>query len=431
MFLPIRQLPKHLGQEVWVRGWVGHRRKSGKIRFMTLRDGEGYLQLVFSQNELSDQDWKAFGSLKQESSVEMGGVVRKEDRAPGGVEVLVKTLRVVHIPNEDFPISHKTHGPDFLLANRHLWLRSKRQTAILRLRHVVSKAIREFLDQDGFIETPTPILTANACEGTTTLFSVPYFDLGDVYLSQSGQLYGEALAAAAQKIYTFAPAFRAERSKTRKHLTEFWMVEPEMCWFDHAMNTNLIEHLVRFIVQRCLEQCRDELEILERDCSKLEASMAPFKRITYSDALEWLNTQGHQLSFGDTLGAEHEAMLGRSSDVPVFVTHYPVSQRAFYMKVDPNNPNVVLDCDLIAPEGYGEVVGGSQREERIDVLLDRIKGHQLDVKAFQWYLDLRRFGSVPHSGFGLGIERTVAWIGGVSHIRECIAFPRMIYRVEP
>ncbi len=431
MLCEVSQLPNFLEKKVIVRGWVGHKRKSGKIRFMTLRDGSAVVQLVFSADELSDGEWASFSELKQESSVVISGVVRNEPRAPGGVELLVNSLEIVQIPEQHYPVTHKEHGPDFLLTHRHLWIRSRKQAAILRIRHMVSRAIRSFLDEQGFVETSTPILTPNACEGTTDLFTLPYFDLGDVYLSQSGQLYGEALAMALGKVYTFTPAFRAERSKTRKHLTEFWMMEPEMAWYDRDMTLELIESLIKHIVQMCLDRCESDLHVLERDTSALRNILAPFKRMTYKEALSWLNERGRALNFGDNLGAEDEVLIGESHEVPVFITGYPAKNRAFYMKLDDTDPDVVLDMDLIAPEGFGEIVGGSQREEKLDVLKSRLKDHGLPQKPFEWYFDLRRYGSVPHSGFGLGLERTVAWICGAAHIRECIPFPRMLYRIQP
>jgi asparaginyl-tRNA synthetase len=427
----IRTLGQHIDQTVTLKGWVGHKRKTGQVRFMMLRDGSAVVQLVLQKESVAEPVWQLFSELKQESSVIVQGRVRKEERALGRVEVDVTDLRAVHIPTQDFPIGHKEHGPDFLLNERHLWLRSRKQSAIMRVRHVACEAIREHLNAQEFYETPAPIFTPNACEGTSTLFSVPYFDLGEVYLSQSGQLYGEALAMALGKIYSFTPAFRAEKSKTRKHLTEFWMVEPEMAWYDHEMNLALIESTVRYVVQRCLERCQTDLGYLERDVSKLEKALQPFKRMTYRQALEWLTQQGRTLKFGDDLGAEDETMIGTHWEVPVFITHYPTASRAFYMKVEEGDPAVVRNCDLIAPEGFGEIVGGSEREERMDVLVERLEAHGLDKNLFEWYLDLRRFGSVPHSGFGLGIERTVAWICGAPHVRECIPFPRMIYRVQP
>lgn len=430
-FVPVITLTNHVSKTVWIRGWVVHHRATGKIQFMTLRDGTSVVQCVVVKSEVSDLDWDLISGLKQESSVMIQGVVKMEPRAPGGCEVLVKGVKVVQIPVQDFPISLKEHGADFLLENRHLWLRSKKQHAILRVRHVVSRAIRDFLDGEGFIETHSPIFTPNACEGTTTLFEVPYFDLGSAYLSQSGQLYGEALAMAAEKIYVFNPAFRAEKSKTRKHLTEFWMIEPEMAWFDHEMNVDLAERLVRFILQRVLECCQRELADLQRDVSKLEKAMGPFKRMTYREMLKYLEKKGRKLNFGDDYGAEEEALIAEGSDVPVFVTHFPAKIKPFYMKVDEKDPEVVLNLDLIAPEGYGELAGGSQREENIAVIEKKMEKEKLNKADFEWYLDLRRFGSVPHSGFGLGLERTVAWICGAAHVRECIPFPRMIYRVHP
>jgi asparaginyl-tRNA synthetase len=430
-FISVNTLAYHPDQQVWIRGWVGHRRKSGKIQFISVRDGTGFVQCVISKADCTESDWELASSLKQESALYLEGQVKIDDRAPGGCELQVKSLEIIHLPEKDYPISLKEHGADFLLQNRHLWLRSKKQHAIMRIRHVVSKAIRDYFDQEGFIEAHSPVFTPNACEGTTTLFEVPYFDLGNAYLSQSGQLYGEAMAMAAEKIYVFNPAFRAEKSKTRKHLTEFWMIEPEMAWFDHEMNVNLAESLMGFILKRSLECCQRELNVLERDISKLEKATAPFKRITYTEALEVLAQKGRKLSFGDDFGAEDESALAEDSEVPIFVTHFPAKSKPFYMKVDPENPEVVRNLDLIAPEGYGELIGGSQREESEEVILKKLKAEGLKQEDFEWYLDLRRFGSVPHSGFGLGLERTIAWITGAAHIRECIPFPRMIYRVRP
>ena len=427
----ITELSQHVGESVRLRGWVGQKRKSGQIRFMNLRDGSSIVQLVFSKENMNDADWELFGKLKQESSVVVSGIVQKSDRAFQQIEVVAHQITAVHIPDTEYPISHKEHGPDFLLSVRHLWIRSRKQSAILRIRHEICRSVREFLNKLGFYETPAPIFTPTACEGTSTLFSVPYFDLGNVYLSQSGQLYGEAMAMAVGKIYTFTPAFRAEKSKTRRHLTEFWMVEPEMAWVDHEENLKIIEGLIRYLLERCLEECQPDFQILERDVRPLEGALKPFRRISYREAIAWLGERGRVLSFGDDFGAEDESLIGQNSETPVFITHYPTQSRAFYMKLDPKDSSVVLNCDLIAPEGYGEIVGGSEREENLDILKSRIASQNLNMADLEWYLDLRRFGSVPHAGFGLGIERTVAWICGVPHIRECIPFPRTIYRVTP
>ncbi|MGB9771731.1 MAG: asparagine--tRNA ligase [Candidatus Kapaibacteriota bacterium] len=439
----IEDLDKYEGQEVTLRGWVYHKTGKGKLQFIQLRDGTGVVQCVVFKGNVSDEVFENAKELTQESSVIIKGTVREDPRSPSGFEIDVTDVKIIQL-TRDYPITPKEHGDTFLLEHRHLWLRSSRQHAIMRVRAAVVKAIRDFLDGNGFKLMDSPILTPNACEGTTTLFETEYFDLGKAFLSQSGQLYAEASAMALGKVYTFGPVFRAELSKTRKHLTEFWMVEPEMAFFDLEDDMDLAEDLVEYIVQFVLKTCRKELETLERDISKLEKVKRPFYRMTYTEAVEWLNKNNVPLirkvggkevaepfPWGEDFGAVQEEALMEQFDKPCIIHHYPAKVKAFYMKRDPQNPEVVLAMDMLAPERGGEIIGGSQREDDYEKLLERIKEENLPVDAFQWYLDLRKYGSVPHSGFGLGIERTVKWITGAKHIREVIPFPRMIYRIVP
>ncbi|MFB3140589.1 MAG: asparagine--tRNA ligase, partial [Candidatus Acidiferrales bacterium] len=397
------------------------------------RDGTGIMQAVVSKADVSPEVWERAATLTQESSVIAHGTVRADKRAPGGYELVLNDLTVVQrVPTDQpYPISPKEHGVDFLMSQRHLWMRSAKQSALLRLRHEVIAAIRDFFDSNGFILTDAPILTPAACEGTTTLFELDYFDLGPAYLTQSGQLYIEATAAALGKVYCFGPTFRAEKSKTRRHLTEFWMVEPELSFATLDDLMKLGEDLVTHIVARVLERRRPELETLERDTSKLENVRPPFHRLSYDDALKLLHQKGSQLPWGEDLGGADETFISQQFDKPVIVHRYPAKAKAFYMEPDPERPELALCMDMLAPDGYGEIIGGSQRIASYDLLLKRLRENNLPEDAFQWYLDLRRYGSVPHGGFGLGVERTVAWIAGIPHIRETIPFPRMIYRIYP
>ena len=429
-FVHINELGKFVGLEVSLKGWVFNKRSSGKVKFLILRDGTGYLQCVYFKGNVSEDVFNLADKLGQESSVEVIGKVKEEPRAPGGFELDGADLKVIG-ESVDYPITPKEHGIEFLLDHRHLWLRSKRQVSILRIRHRIIKAIRDFFDERGFLLMDPPILTPNAVEGTSTLFETPYFDLGSAYLTQSGQLYAEAGAMAHGKVYTFGPTFRAEKSKTRRHLTEFWMCEPEVAFADLDDNMDLAESLVEYIVKMVLKDRRDDLEILERDISKLESVIKPFPRLSYDEAVEILKKNGVDFEWGGDLGGSDETIISSQYDRPVMVHRYPSAVKAFYMKRDPDNPKVALAVDMLAPEGYGEIVGGSQREDNLDELLKRIKEHNLPQEVFEWYLDLRRYGTVPHAGFGIGLERTVTWICGIDHLREAIPFPRMIYRNTP
>ncbi|MED5267071.1 MAG: asparagine--tRNA ligase [Candidatus Neomarinimicrobiota bacterium] len=417
------------GKEATFDGWVYNTRSIGKIWFLILRDGTSMTQCVVSSDETSDTVFNLENTLTQESSISVTGIIKKEPRSIGGYEILVNNI-VVHQLANDYPISLKEHGTSFLMDNRHLWIRSKRQHAILKIRHQVIKASRDFLDNNGFTLVDTPIFTANACEGTSNLFNVEYFDRS-AYLTQSGQLYSEASAASFGKVYCFGPTFRAEKSKTRRHLTEFWMVEPEMAYFDLNDNMDLAEEFVESIVQSCLKNCKNELKILERDTQYLEKVKAPFPRITYDEAAKILSEQGIDFSYGSDFGGTDETIISEQYDRPVMVHRWPADIKAFYMKRDIEDNKLALGVDMLAPEGYGEIIGGGQREDDLNILENRIEKHGLNKEDFKWYLDLRKYGSVPHSGFGLGIERTVAWITGIKHIRETIPFPRTISRLEP
>ena len=429
-FHRIAALPQLVGQTVAVRGWVMTTRSSGKIAFVALRDGTGYLQAVLSRQEVPDAAWEALGKLAQETSLEVTGVVRADRRAPGGVELQASDLTIIG-PSHDFPITPKEHGTAFLFEHRHLWLRSRRQVAIARVRHEVVQAIRDFFYERDFILVDTPILTGSIGEAAGNLFAVEYFDLGTAYLAQTGQLYVEAAAAALGKVYCFGPTFRAEKSKTRRHLTEFWMVEPEVAWNDSNDNMKLQEEFVSYVVARCLERRRPELAELERDMRPLEAVRPPFPRISYTDAVEKLGTLGSGIEWGRDLGGDAETLLAQQYDRPVLVYNYPKQVKAFYMKENAADPRTVLNNDMLAPEGYGEIIGGSQREDDHDKLLARIREEKLPEDGYAWYLDLRKYGTFVHSGFGLGVERTVAWICGIPHIREAIAFPRTLYKLWP
>ncbi len=440
----IENLSQAVGAEVTLRGWVQQITGKGKLQFITLRDGTGTVQCVVFKGNVSEELFADAKSLTQESSCIVTGTVRAEERAPSGFEVDVTGLQVMHI-SKDYPISPKDHGDEFLLAHRHLWLRSSRQHAIMRIRGTVVKAIRDFFDGNGFKLMDSPILTPNACEGTSTLFETKYFDLGNAYLSQSGQLYAEASAMALGRVYTFGPTFRAEQSKTRKHLTEFWMVEPEAAYFDLNDDMDLAEDLVEYIVQTVLKKNQLELSALERDIRPLEKIRRPFYRMSYSDAVQWLadnkvplmkkidnkDTEIYPFPWGEDFGTVQEEAIMEQFDKPCIIHRYPTECKAFYMKRDPENQKVVLAMDMLGPERAGELIGGSQREDDYDLLLHRIEEENLPVEAFQWYLDLRKYGSVPHSGFGLGVERTVKWITGAKHIREVIPVPRMITRIYP
>lgn len=426
----IKDLKQFENQEVELRGWVYNIRSIGKIWFVILRDGTGLLQGVVVKGEASDKTFLLEHELNKEDSIIINGTVRKEPRSVGGYELGVKEINVVNHVTEEFPISPKEHGADFLMSNRHLWLRSKRQNSIMRIRHQVVKAIRDFFDDNGFTLIDSPIFTSNAVEGTTTLFEVDYFERS-AYLTQSGQLYQEAGATAFGKTYCFGPTFRAEKSKTRRHLTEFWMVEPEMAYVDLDENMTWAEQLVGFIIQRVLETCANELMLLERDTTKLESIVPPFPRITYDEAVSLLKDNGVEFTYGSDFGAPDETILSEQFDKPILIHRWPANIKAFYMKRDSDNPDLALGVDMIAPEGYGEIIGGGQREDDLDILIDTIRHHDLPLEPFKWYLDLRKFGSVPHSGFGLGLERTVAWICGTKHIRETIPFPRTMSRLEP
>lgn len=426
----ISDLNQFVNQEVSIAGWLYNKRSSGKIKFLIIRDGTGYAQCVYFKGNVSDEIFANADKIGQESSLIVKGVVKEQPKAPGGYELDAKDLIIIH-ETHDYPITPKEHGIEFLLDNRHLWLRSKRQVAIMRIRHRVVKAIRDFFDGRGFTLLDTPILTPNAVEGTSTLFETSYFDLGSAYLTQSGQLYAEAGALALGKVYTFGPTFRAEKSKTRRHLTEFWMIEPEVAFADLNDDMDLAEEFLEYIVQTVLKEKEEELKILERDTTKLQNVKKPFPRVHYDEAVEILRKNGVEFQWGNDLGGGDETIISEQFDRPVMVHHYPAEVKAFYMKRDPENPKYALAVDVLAPEGYGEIIGGSQREDNLELLLERIKEHNLPQSAFEWYLDLRRFGSVPHAGFGLGLERTVSWICGLEHLREAIPFPRMIYRNTP
>ncbi len=428
--IQISGLASHVGRVVALHGWVVTTRSSGKIAFVVLRDGSGTVQCVLSKKEVPESVWGSFGALAQESSLSVAGLVREEPRSPGGYELMVTTLEVMGA-STDFPISPKEHGTTFLFEHRHLWLRNRRQVAIARVRHEAVQAIRDFFYQEGFTLVDTPILTGSIGEEAGNLFSTDYFDLGKAYLAQTGQLYVEAAAAALGRVYCFGPTFRAEKSKTRRHLTEFWMVEPEVAFNDSDANMRLQESFVSYVVGRVLDRRRAELTELERDLAPLERVQAPFARVSYSDAVTRLNQLGSDIRWGHDLGGDDETLLAKEYDRPVFVFNYPKEVKAFYMKENPADPRTVLNNDCLAPEGYGEIIGGSQREDDYDKLLARIQEYHLDPGVYRWYLDLRKYGTFVHSGFGLGVERTVAWICGLPHIREAVAFPRQIHRLYP
>ncbi|MCM3596913.1 asparagine--tRNA ligase [Metabacillus idriensis] len=426
----IKEVSKFVDKEVTIGAWIANKRSSGKIAFLQLRDGTGFIQGVVVKAEVAEEVFQTAKSITQESSIYVTGVVRVDERSPFGYELGVTGIEVIH-ESVNYPITPKEHGTEFLMDHRHLWLRSKRQHAVMKIRNEIIRATYEFFNKEGFSKVDPPILTGSAPEGTSELFATKYFD-EDAYLSQSGQLYMEAAAMALGKVFSFGPTFRAEKSKTRRHLIEFWMIEPEMAFYEFEDNLVVQENYVSYIVQSVLENCKLELTTLGRDTAKLEQIKAPFPRISYDDAIKFLNEKGFDdIKWGDDFGAPHETAIAESFEKPVFITHYPTGIKPFYMQPAPDRDDVVLCADLIAPEGYGEIIGGSQRIHDHELLKQRIKEHDLSPEAYQWYLQLREFGSVPHSGFGLGLERTVAWISGVEHVRESIPFPRLLNRLYP
>jgi asparaginyl-tRNA synthetase len=426
----ISEVYKFVDQEVKIGAWLANKRSSGKIAFLQLRDGTGFIQGVVVKSDVAEEFFRLAKSITQESSLYVIGKVQKDERSPLGFELLVTGIEVIH-EAVDYPITPKEHGTEFLMDHRHLWLRSKRQHAVMKIRNEIIRATYEFFNQEGFTKVDPPILTGSSPEGGSELFHTKYFD-EDAYLSQSGQLHLEAAAMALGKVFSFGPTFRAEKSKTRRHLIEFWMIEPEMAFYEHDDSLKVQEEYVSFIVQEVLKNCQIELRILGRDTETLQKIKAPFPRITYDEALKFLHEKGfNDVNWGDDFGAPHETAIAENYDKPVFITHYPTSLKPFYMQPDPERPEVVLCADLIAPEGYGEIIGGSERINDFDLLKQRLDEHNLPLDAYKWYLELRQYGSVPHSGFGLGLERTVAWISGVEHVRETIPFPRLLNRLYP
>ena len=426
----VRSIREHVGKDVTLRGWLANRRSSGSLHFLQVRDGTGTIQCVMGKKDVDAATFDAAGALAAESSLEIDGRVREDPRSPIGFELTAGAMRVVSAVAGEYPITKKEHGTDFLMDHRHLWLRSRRQHAILQVRAEIVRAIRDHLDSNGFTLVDAPIFTPAACEGTTTLFETDYF--GDkAYLTQSGQLYNEAAAMALGRVYCFGPTFRSEKSKTRRHLTEFWMCEPEMAFVDLDGDMDVIEDLLVAIVSRVLDRRREDLKAIERDVSKLEAVRKPFPRITYGEAIERLKAKNVAVEWGADFGGDEETVVSSEFDRPVMVHRYPAEVKAFYMKRDPADPRLALGVDVLAPEGYGEIVGGGQREDDLATLEASIEKHRLPKAAFEWYLDLRRYGTVPHSGFGIGLERTVAWICGLPHIRETIPFPRLMSRLAP
>ncbi|MFN7940800.1 MAG: asparagine--tRNA ligase [Thermoanaerobaculia bacterium] len=425
----IRRLRERIGETVTLRGWVSQKRSSGKIGFLQVRDGSGTVQAVASRADLPEPAWAEVERATQESTVRLSGAVKEDKRSPSGVEIQLTDFAVDHL-TQDFPISPKDHGTAFLMENRHLWLRSSRQRAALKIRSEVEQGIHDFFYERDFVRIDSPILTPAACEGTSTLFETDYF--GDkAFLSQSGQLYLEPAISAFGKVYCFGPTFRAEKSKTRRHLMEFWMVEPEVAFLEFDGLCALAEEFVVYLVARVLDRCGEDLKVLERDPTPLERVVPPFPRITYSEAIERLNGKGNPIAWGDDFGADEETLVAEDFDRPLLISRFPASFKAFYMQPDPENPKVVLGLDMLAPEGYGEIIGGSQRIHDHDLLLRRIVDHQLPVEAFQWYLDVRKYGSAPHAGFGMGLERFVSWMGKLEHVRETIPYPRMLYKIYP
>ena len=427
----IKNISEQVGQEAEIKAWVYNKRSSGSLAFLELRDGTGFIQAVVAKDSVSGDTWSNAEKVTQESSVILRGIVSKHPKQEGVFELQVNNLEIINLSVE-YPISNKEHGPEFLLENRHLWLRSKKQWAILRIRDTVETAINEYLHSVDFIRTDSPIFTPNACEGTTTLFPVPYFDLGEAFLSQSGQLYIEAAIASVGRCYDFGPVFRAEKSVTKRHLTEFWMMDAEAAFVEHEENLSIQEGLVKAIVKKCLDNCVQEFAILERNTDALKKVLEkPFTRYTYDEAIVKLNELGSDIKHGEDLGNDDEGLLTKDSEVPVFIEKWPKSIKPFYMKIDPENSARVLNDDLIGIEGSGELIGGSQREDNFDLLLERIREEHLPEAEYSWYTDLRKYGSVPHSGFGIGVERAVRWMAGIEHIRECIPFPRMVNRLKP
>jgi asparaginyl-tRNA synthetase len=425
----VEDLKDHAGETVTLRGWVYNLRSSGKIAFLILRDGTGRTQCILSKKEIGEEAFGRARALTQESSLSVTGKVNLDDRAPGGAEIHVDSFEV-HQVAQEYPITPKEHGSPFLLDHRHLWIRSAKQHAVLRIRAEVIRALQEFFDDRGYLRVDSPILTSNACEGTSTLFETDYFG-EPAYLTQSGQLYAEASALAFGKVYCFGPTFRAEKSKTRRHLTEFWMVEPEVAYMQLDELLTLAEEFVSHIVQSVLQRRRPELETLERDVSKLEAIVPPFPRVRYDEAVKIAQAGGSEMPYGEDFGAPEETLVSEKYDRPVMVTHWPRAVKAFYMASDPENPELALCVDMLAPEGYGEIIGGSEREADHDVLVERMREHDIDPASMPWYLDLRKYGTVPHAGFGLGVERVVTWLCGIHHLRETIPFPRMLNRIRP
>ncbi|WP_407406594.1 asparagine--tRNA ligase [Peribacillus sp.] len=430
MKITIKDASKYVDQEVTIGGWLANKRSSGKIAFLQIRDGSGFIQGVVVKADVGEDLFSTAKSVSQESSMYVTGVIQKDERSPFGYELQVNNIEIIH-DSVDYPITPKAHGPEFLMDNRHLWLRSKRQHAVMKIRNEIIRATYEFFNDEGFVKVDPPILTGSAPEGTSELFATKYFD-EDAYLSQSGQLYMEAAAMALGKVFSFGPTFRAEKSKTRRHLIEFWMIEPEMAFVEFKENLEVQEQFVTAVIQSVLKNCQLELNTLGRDTTKLEQIKAPFPRITYDEAIKFLHEQGFEdIQWGDDFGSPHETAIAESYDKPVFITHYPTKIKPFYMQPDPNREEVVLCADLIAPEGYGEIIGGSERIHDQELLEQRIAEHGLSEDAYKWYMELRKYGSVPHSGFGLGLERTVAWISGVEHVRETIPFPRLLNRLYP
>ncbi|MEH7125267.1 asparagine--tRNA ligase [Bacillus sp. JJ1532] len=426
----ISEVYKYVDQEVKIGAWIANKRSSGKIAFLQLRDGTGFIQGVVVKTDVPEEVFQAAKSVTQESSIYITGKIQKDERSPFGYEMLVTGLEVIQAA-VDYPITPKEHGTEFLMDHRHLWLRSRRQHAVMKIRNEIIRSTYEFFNNEGYVKVDPPILTGSSAEGGSELFATKYFD-EDAYLSQSGQLHLEAAAMALGKVFSFGPTFRAEKSKTRRHLIEFWMIEPEMAFYEHEDSLKVQEDYVSYIVQSVLKNCELELKTLGRDTSKLENIKAPFPRITYDEAIKFLHEKGFDdVQWGDDLGAPHETAIAEGYDKPVFITHYPTSLKAFYMQPDPNREEVVLCADLIAPEGYGEIIGGSERIHDYDLMKQRLEENNLDMDTYKWYLELREYGSVPHSGFGLGLERTVAWISGVEHVRETIPFPRLLNRLYP
>ncbi len=430
MKITISQAPKHQDKTVTIGAWLTNKRSSGKIAFLQLRDGTGFIQGVVVKSDVSEETFSKAKNLTQETSMYITGKIVEDTRSAFGYEMQVSEIEVIHEAT-DYPITPKEHGTEFLMDHRHLWLRSKKQHAVMKIRNEIIRSTYQFFNENEFVKIDPPILTGSSAEGTTELFHTKYFD-EEAYLSQSGQLYMEAAAMAFGKVFSFGPTFRAEKSKTRRHLIEFWMIEPEMAFVDHEESLQIQENYVSYIVKSVLENCKLELDILERDTSKLELIQAPFPRISYDDAIELLKEKGFEdIEWGEDFGAPHETAIAESFDKPVFITNYPAEIKAFYMKPDPTRSDVVLCADLIAPEGYGEIIGGSQRIDDLELMRERYEQHGLTGDAYKWYLELREFGSVPHSGFGLGLERTVAWLSGVDHVRETIPFPRLLNRLYP